>query len=261
MNILDFKKAKGVSPLTMLTCYDFWSAKILNQSKVDALLVGDSVAMVCHGFDNTLHADMPMMESHTAAVARGAPQKLIIADLPFLSFRLGKFHAAECAGKLLRAGAQAVKLEGVTGHEDVVEHLVGSGIPVMGHIGLTPQSVHQLGGFRVQGKENQAALRLQAEALRLQELGCFAVVLECVPSSLAQIITQSLKIPTIGIGAGPLVDGQVLVLQDMLGASGEFRPKFLKTYADLDGQIRAAADTFAAETGAGDFPSEKESYA
>ena len=261
MNVLDFRKAKAEGrKLSMLTCYDHWSAKILNETEVDALLVGDSVAMVVHGHPTTLHADVEMMRLHTSAVTRGAPAKLVVADMPFLSFRKGIHSAVEAAGILMRAGAHAVKIEGVEGHDDVIRHVVDSGIPVMGHLGLTPQSVHQMGGFKVQGKNSKDADRILEEARRLEQLGCFSVVLECVPAKLAELVTKSLSIPTIGIGAGPENDGQILVLQDMLGTQTDFTPKFLKRYADLQTQIRGAVKKYHSEVLSGTFPSPAESY-
>jgi 3-methyl-2-oxobutanoate hydroxymethyltransferase len=260
-SILDFHAMKLESrKISMLTCYDFWSAQILEKSQVDCLLVGDSLAMVVHGFPTTVHATIEMMTAHTAAVVRGAPSKFVVADMPFLSFRKGVGPALDAAGALMRAGAHAVKLEGVDGHEDVVRALVESGIPVMGHLGLTPQSVHQLGGFRVQGKDEEQALKLIAQAKQLQTLGCFSLVLECVPRQLAEAITKDLTIATIGIGAGAGCDGQVLVLPDFLGANPDFTPRFLKRYANLHTIVREAADRYDAEVKATEFPTTKESY-
>jgi 3-methyl-2-oxobutanoate hydroxymethyltransferase len=202
-NILDFARARRDGrPIVVVAAYDALMARLLATSEVDAILVGDSVAMVVHGFPSTVHATVEMMCAHTAAVRRGAPEMLIVADMPFLSARSGWIEAVRAAGALLQAGATAVKLEGVTGHEDVITHLIGTGIPVMGHLGLTPQSVHQLGGYRVQGRTPEAAERLRAEARRLELLGAFATVLECVPAALAAEISRASSIPTIGIGAG-----------------------------------------------------------
>jgi 3-methyl-2-oxobutanoate hydroxymethyltransferase len=261
MNILDFQQMKRERrKISMVTCYDYWSARIIEQSEVDCVLVGDSVAMVMHGHPSTLQADPAMMAFHTAAVARGLQKKFLVADLPFLSYRRGPDSAMEAVGTLMRAGAAAVKLEGVWGHEDVVTRITGSGVPVMGHIGLTPQSIHALGGFRVQGRDEGAARDLVAQARKLEELGCFAVVLECIPSAVASEITAALRIPTIGIGAGPATDGQVLVLQDLLGLNGAFKPKFLKQYLRGDAPILAALNAFHSETTTGRFPTESESY-
>ena len=259
--ILDFyERKKQGDGLSMLTCYDHWTAKILNDSPVDTLLVGDSVSMVLHGHPNTLAADTDMMRLHTSAVARGAPNKFIVSDMPFLSVRKGIQYAVETAEVLVRAGAQAVKIEGILGHEDIIRHLVESGIPVMGHLGLTPQFYHQLGGFKVQGRDTETSDLLFSQAKKLQELGVFCVVLECVPSLLAEKITQALSISTIGIGAGEGTDGQVLVLQDMLGGNPQFQPKFLRLYEDLHAKILKAATTFDHDVKEGRFPSAKESY-
>jgi 3-methyl-2-oxobutanoate hydroxymethyltransferase len=200
------------------------------------------------------------MALHTAAVRRGAPTLFLIGDLPFLSFRKGVPAALDAAAALMRAGAQSVKLEGVTGHEDVIEALVGSGIPVMGHLGLTPQSVNALSGFRVQGRREDDAMRIVEDARRLEALGCFSIVLECVPSALGARITQALTIPTIGVGAGIHCDGQVLVLQDLLGLTGGHRPKFVRTYLDGNAAVRDAIDRFDRDVKQGDFPAAVESY-
>ena len=260
-SVLDFGRfKKEARPIAMLTAYDAGMARLAAQSSVDCLLVGDSVAMVLHGFDTTLHATVEMMELHTAAVRRGAPKTFIVADMPFLSFRKGREFAADVAGRLLKAGAQAVKLEEVEGHEDVVAHLVGSGIPVMGHLGLTPQLVNQLGGFKVQGRTQEGRKLLIERAQKLQDLGAFALVLECVPDQLAREITANLKIPTIGIGAGPGTDGQVLVMPDMLGVNLSFKPKFLRRFEELETKITAAFESYATAVHEGTFPAAGESY-
>jgi 3-methyl-2-oxobutanoate hydroxymethyltransferase len=213
-----------------------------------------------HGHPNTLAATVELMALHTAAVRRGAPTRFLIGDLPFLSFRKGVPAAQDAVAALMRAGANAVKLEGVTGHEDIITVVTGSGVPVMGHLGLTPQSVNALAGFRVQGRSDKDAARILAEARRLEELGCFALVLECVPAPLASRITQALRIPTIGIGAGAGCDGQVLVLQDLLGLSAGFHPKFLRSYFDGFAQVRDAVDRFDRDVKQGAFPGSAESY-
>jgi 3-methyl-2-oxobutanoate hydroxymethyltransferase len=260
-SILDCQKAKTEGrKISMLTCYDATMARLLNETEVDLLLVGDSVAQTVHGHDSTLPATVEMMALHTAAVRRGSSQKLIVADMPFMSFREGKVAALRAAGELMRAGAHAVKLEGLRGHEDAVEHLVGSGIPVMGHLGLTPQSVHQLGGHKVQGKNDIAAERILADALELERLGCFAVVLECVPSKLGAQVAAKLRIPVIGIGAGREVDGQVLVITDMLGLQPGFSPKFLRRFADGARLTTEAVSAFIGAIRAGSFPTDGESY-
>lgn len=261
MNILEFqeKKRKG-EKLSMLTCYDYTFARLLNSTKIDALLVGDSGAMVMHGHPTTLAADNALMALHTAAVVRGAPDKLVVADLPFLSYRMDLASNVRAAGELMRAGAQALKLEGAEGNVELVHHLVQSGIPIMGHLGLTPQSIHQLGGFRVQGREDRAAQLLMRHSRELQDAGAFSLVLECVPSEVATRISKELAIPVIGIGAGAGTDGQVLVLQDMLGMNEGFKPKFLRQYFNGAETLRGAFDQYHDDVTAGRFPSEKESY-
>jgi len=257
--ILDFARAhRDGRALTLVTAYDAAMARIVAQSEVDAILVGDSVAMVVHGLPSTVHATLDMMVAHTAAVRRGAPDRVIVSDMPFTTFRRGPAEAVRAAGALLQAGATAVKLEGVAGHEDVVQHLVGSGIPVMGHLGLTPQSVNQLGGYRLQGRSEHEAQRLRDEAAKLAELGAFSLVLECVPEALATDITQQLEIPTIGIGAGPGCAGQVLVLTDLLGLDPTFRPKFSRRYADGHGIVLTALNQYARDVRAARFPAREE---
>jgi 3-methyl-2-oxobutanoate hydroxymethyltransferase len=246
--------------ITMVTAYDYSMAKLVEKSEVDCVLVGDSVAMVMHGHPSTVQATVEMLTFHTEAVARGLKTKFLVADMPFLSFRKGIEPAMDCVEKLMRAGAHAVKLEGVRGHEDVVDSIVRSGVPVMGHIGLTPQSIHSLGGFKVQGKDDETARELFSQAKKLEELGCFSIVLECVPESLAAEISSALSIPTIGIGAGTRVDGQVLVLQDLLGMNVDFKPRFVRHFSGGAGWIQEALNTFHAETQKGSFPSEKETY-
>jgi 3-methyl-2-oxobutanoate hydroxymethyltransferase len=260
-SVLDFAAAKATGrKISMVTCYDSSLARVLESTSVDCILVGDSAAMVMHGHADTLAATVELMALHTAAVRRGAPTLFLIGDLPFLSFRKGVPAALDAAAALMRAGAQSVKLEGVTGHEDVIEALVGSGIPVMGHLGLTPQSVNALSGFRVQGRREDDAMRIVEDARRLEALGCFSIVLECVPSALGARITQALTIPTIGVGAGIHCDGQVLVLQDLLGLTGGHRPKFVRTYLDGNAAVRDAIDRFDRDVKQGDFPAAVESY-
>jgi 3-methyl-2-oxobutanoate hydroxymethyltransferase len=200
------------------------------------------------------------MALHTRAVARGAPGKLIVADMPFLAARHGAAQALDNAAQLLRAGAQAVKVEGVRGHADVIRHLVESGIPVMGHLGLTPQSVHQLGGYRVQGRETTAAAQLREDAAALAAAGVFALVLECIPPGLAGEITAAVRVPTIGIGAGRRCDGQILVLHDLLGLDPEFKPRFARRFVDGAGLVRRGAARFSAAVRAGRFPRAKEGF-
>ena len=262
MNILELPRRKqNGDKIVMVTCYDYTSARILGQSEVDMLLVGDSAAMVMHGHKTTLPIDTRMMAWHVAAVHRGAPDKFIIGDLPFLSFRKSLARTMEAVGALMRAGAEAVKLEGISGNEETIAHIVQSGVPVMGHIGLTPQSVNQLGGFHVQGGNASDRERLKAEAVACQQAGCFALVLECMPESLAGEITAALTIPTIGIGAGAQTDGQVLVMQDMLGLNSDFRPKFVRRYLDGSVQWLDAFNRYAHDVRTGTFPASEERYA
>ncbi len=261
MNVLDFTKMKTEKrKITMTTCYDYWSARLIEESLIDCVLVGDSAAMVMHGHHSTIAADISLMAIHTAAVARGLKKKFIVGDMPFLSYRSGISETMKNVDALMKAGAHSIKLEGVWGHEDVIQQIVGSGVPVMGHLGLTPQSIHQMGGFRIQGRQEAAAEDLVKQAERLEDLGAFAVVLECIPEILAKRITESISIPTIGIGAGRMTDGQVLVLQDLLGFQSDFKPKFLKTYIDGRSMIVNALNTFQQEVTAQNFPTEKECY-
>jgi 3-methyl-2-oxobutanoate hydroxymethyltransferase len=258
-NILDFSRAKREQqPIVLLAAYDALMARIVAASDADAILVGDSVAMVVHGFPSTIHATVEMMCAHTAAVRRGAPDLVVVADMPFLSVRRGLAAATEAAGQLMQAGATAVKIEGVVGHEDVIGHLVGSGLPVMGHLGLTPQAVHQFGGYRLQGRSPAEAHELRRTAQRLEELGAFAMVLECVPAALAATITEERSIPTIGIGAGAQTSGQVLVLSDLLGLDATFQPRFARRYLDGHVMVREAVNTFVRDVRAARFPAREE---
>ncbi len=259
MNILDFQKKKDKNEkISVITCYDYTSATIVNASDVDCALVGDSLAMTMHGYETTVPASMEMMTLHTAAVARGINRKFIVADLPFLSYRIDQTKSMEAIQQLMQAGAHAVKLEGADGNMKLIEHAVESGVPVMGHLGMMPQSIHQLGGFRVQGKEEDAEDCLIQQALMLEEAGCFSIVLECIPSDVAASITKALHVPTIGIGAGPHTSGQVLVFQDMLGMQKEFHPKFLKTYLNGFGLIKDALNQYHSEVKTADFPDIRE---
>ena len=261
ISLSHFKIAKQQGKkVSMVTCYDHWSAKIINASDIDCILVGDSLAMVMHGHKTTLSATVDLMSLHTEAVVRGAPNKFIVGDMPFMSYRKDLKSNMEAVEKIMQAGAHAIKLEGAAGNLDLVKHIVSSGVPVMGHLGLTPQSIHQLGGFKVQGKSQTEYLQILQDAKDLEQAGCFAIVLECVPSALAEEITQTLKIPTIGIGAGQKVDGQVLVLQDMLGMNPDFKPKFLRQYMNGFSAIKQALNSYHQEVTAVEFPSEKETY-
>lgn len=255
----DFARAKREQrPIVMVTAYDALMARLVAASTADVILVGDSVAMVAHGFDSTIHATVEMMCTHVAAVRRGAPGKWIVADMPFLAVRRGRAAAVDAAGALLRAGANAVKIEGVAGHADEICQIVESGIPVMAHLGLTPQSVHQLGGYRLQGRSAAAAERLRDEARQVEACGAFALVLECVPEALATMITREREIATIGIGAGPGTNGQVLVISDLLGLDPGFQPRFARRYLDGAGLVTAALDQYGDDVRAARFPAREE---
>jgi 3-methyl-2-oxobutanoate hydroxymethyltransferase len=260
-SIREFAAAKAAGrKLALVTAYDAWSARLLDDAPVDALLVGDSAMMVVHGERDTLKATPQLIAQHVRAVARGAPNKLIVGDLPFLCARKGPIFALDCAATIMRAGAHAIKVEGVRGHADVIRHLVESGIPVMGHLGLTPQSVHALGGYTVQARAEKAAEQLRDDAAEVESAGAFALVLECVPGKIAGEITAALRIPTIGIGAGAHCDGQVLVLHDLLGLNPDFRPRFVRRFADGASLVRAGVAKYAAAVRAGKFPAAKEGF-
>ncbi|WP_028388231.1 3-methyl-2-oxobutanoate hydroxymethyltransferase [Legionella fairfieldensis] len=262
MKIHDFqRKKKQKTKISMLTCYDYPSARIVAESNIDCVLVGDSVAMAVHGYESTIMATMDMMVMHTQAVARGLNQQFLIADLPFLSHRISQAETISNVKRLMQSGAQAIKIEGADNETcQSIAYIVASGVPVCGHIGLIPQSVHQLGGYRVQGKnEEQAALLIQ-QAAHLETAGCFALVLECVPQQLAKKITETLKIPTIGIGAGVHTDGQVLVWHDLLGLQTEFHPRFLKQYAQGKDLILTAINHYAHQVQYAEFPTESHSF-
>jgi 3-methyl-2-oxobutanoate hydroxymethyltransferase len=257
----DFPAAKAEGrKLSMVTCYDYTFARLLSATHIDAILVGDSAAMVMHGRPSTLSAGVELMQLHTEAVVRGAAGKFVVTDMPFLSCRKGLLPAMEAAHALMAAGAHAVKLEGVDGHEDVVGRLVQSGIPVMGHLGLQPQSICACGGYRVQGRTDEAAGAIRRQAETLEQLGAFAVVLECVPAGLAQQIAAALRIPVIGIGAGASCDGQILVLQDLLGLNIDFRPRFARPFWDGARSVTDAIAGYDQAVKAGTFPAIEESY-
>ncbi len=262
MNILNFpERKKDHDPIVMVTCYDYTMARIVADSDIDMILVGDSAAMVVHGHDSTLPISVDEMAMHVRAVRRGAPDTFIVADLPFLAARKGLENVMNAVEAVMKAGASAVKIEGIDGQADLVRHIVESGVPVMGHLGLTPQAVNQLGGFRVQGRSEDDRARLMREARECQAAGCFALVLECVPESLAEDITRALEIVTIGIGAGDRTDGQVLVLQDLLGLTLGFKPKFVRNYLDGRSLVRDALNQYAADVREGAFPAPGERYA
>ncbi|NCO33016.1 MAG: 3-methyl-2-oxobutanoate hydroxymethyltransferase [Armatimonadetes bacterium CG2_30_59_28] len=254
---------KGTGELiTVLTAYDFPTARLLDEAGIDVLLVGDSVGNVVLGYENTLPVTMEVMLHHTAAVARGVSRSLVVADMPFMSYQVDASEALRNAGRLVQeARAQAVKLEGGEPVLKAIHRVVEAGIPVMGHLGYTPQSVNQLGSRVVQGRTRKEALALVESAQQLEEAGCFSIVLECVPAQLAAQITESVGIPTIGIGAGAQCDGQVLVLHDILGMTGDFKPKFVKRYADIGNAVRQAVEDYAREVRSGAFPNGMHSFA
>lgn len=252
---------KGGEPLTMLTAYDFPGGKLADQAGVDIILVGDSVANVVLGYETTNEVTLDDMIHHTAAVARARPGALLVADMPWMTFHVSPEETLRNAARLVReGGAEAVKLEGGAPRVEMIRKLVSAEIPVMGHIGLTPQSVHAAGGYRIQGRRLEDARRLIEDALALEEAGVFAVVLEGVPALLAQAITRRLGVPTIGIGAGPDTDGQVLVMHDMLGLNFGHYPKFVRRYAELSREAVGAIDRWIRDVRRGSFPSEEESY-
>jgi 3-methyl-2-oxobutanoate hydroxymethyltransferase len=260
-SVLEFKARKGHGPkISMVSAYTHWEARFLAASPVDCILVGDSLTVVLDGETQTFAATPEIMARHTRAVARGAGGKLVIADFPFLAARQGIAAAVDCAALLLRAGAHAVKIEGVDGHEDVLRHLVQSGVPVLGHLGLTPQSIHAFGGHKVQGKNEAAAAELVRQAHAVEATGCFGLVLECVPAAVAREVTAAVGIPTIGIGAGPDTDGQVLVFHDLLGFNPGFGARFVREFAEGNKCVTDGLAAFAQATASGDFPSKKESY-
>ena len=249
-------------PLVMLTAYDAPTARTVDAAGVDMILVGDSLAMVVLGYDDTLQVSTDDMAHHVAAVARTRPHALIVGDLPWLSYHVSRDETVRNAAALIRAGAGAVKLEGGRKRLDAIQAILDAEIPVMGHIGLTPQSVHVLGGFKVQGKELDAASVLVEDAVALADAGCFAIVLEAVPDGVARMITETVPVPTIGIGAGRHCDGQVLVWHDALGFTDDARklPKFVRQYAALELEATRALEEFVADVRAGRFPSSAETY-
>ena len=254
-------KQKG-ERIAMLTAYDYSTAKLIDESGIPLILVGDSLGMVVLGYESTIPVTMDEMIHHTKAVVRGTTQALIVGDMPFMTYQVSVDDALRNAGRFIQeGGAQTVKLEGGENMAETVKRVVSSGIPVMGHIGLTPQSIHQLGGFKVIGKTPEAAVRLINDAKALDEAGVFAIVLECVPEPLSKLITEKVSVPTIGIGAGKYCDGQVQVISDLLGLYTDFVPKHAKQYARLFEIIKSATADYIAEVQAGAFPTEKQSYA
>ena len=262
-SVLTFRNAKQKNErLTMLTAYDYSTAKLIDASGIDSVLVGDSLGMVMLGYEDTLSVTMEDMIHHTKAVARGVKDALVVSDLPFMSYQTSVYDAVSNAGRLIKEGrAQAVKLEGGIEVCPQIKAIVEASIPVMAHLGLTPQSVNAFGGFKVQWKDEEAARSLIEQAKAVEAAGAFAVVLECIPAKLAELITNSISIPTIGIGAGNGCDGQVLVYQDMLGLYSDFTPKFVKRYAEIGPQMQTAIEDYITEVKSGAFPAAEHTFA
>ena len=260
--VATFKNAKIKNEkLTMVTSYDYSMARIVDEAGIDGILVGDSVGMVTLGYDNTLAVTMDDVIHHTKAVSRGAKNALIVADMPFMSYHVNIEDSIKNAGRLIKEGkAHCVKLEGGSDILDKIEGIIKAQIPVMGHIGLTPQSINMFGGFKVQGKTINQIQKLIDDAKKLEEVGAFAIVLECIPEKISKIITESISIPTIGIGAGKYCDGQILVINDMLGMYSDFTPKFVKQYKNLKQDINEAINSYINDVKAGNFPEEKHSF-
>jgi 3-methyl-2-oxobutanoate hydroxymethyltransferase len=261
--VLTFKQAKEKGEkLTMLTAYDYSTAKLIDEAGINSILVGDSLGNVILGYEDTISVTMEDMIHHSSAVARGAKNALVVCDMPFMSYQTSVYDAVVNAGRLMKEGrAGAVKLEGGAEVCPQIKAIVDAGIPVCAHLGLTPQSINAFGGFKVQGKTEAAAKKLIADAKAVEEAGAFAVVLECVPAALAELVTKQINIPTIGIGAGNVCDGQVLVYQDMLGMFSDFTPKFVKRFADIGSVMKEAFKAYDAEVKAGSFPSAEHTYA
>jgi 3-methyl-2-oxobutanoate hydroxymethyltransferase len=260
ITIKDILKKKNKERVSMLTCYDYSFAKILDEAGLDILLVGDSLSNVVLGMEETRKISLREMINHTKAVAGGVNRALVVADMPYVSYQRNPAKCVEYAKKFIAVGADAVKVEWFKKGEYVVKKLIENKIPVMGHIGLTPQTAHLLGGYKVQGKTKESAAKLIKQAKQLQDLGVFSIVLECIPYQIAAFITKQLKIPTIGIGAGQFCDGQVLVLYDLLGLYSRIRPKFVKVYKDFSLEIKKTAANFIKEVKNSQFPSKKESF-
>jgi 3-methyl-2-oxobutanoate hydroxymethyltransferase len=256
------QKKERREPITMLTAYDYSSAQLVDEAGIDMILVGDSLAMVMLGMDSTVPLTMEEMLHHCRAVARGAKQSFLIGDLPFMSYQADQVEAVRNAGRIIKEGnMEAVKLEGGQEMAETIAAIVRAGIPVMGHIGLTPQSISKLGGYRVQGKTADHAGRLLKDALALERAGCFSIVLEAIPAPVAAVISEKLHIPTIGIGAGPNCDGQVLVYHDTLGLFDKFTPRFVRQYADVRQVILQALTEFSNDVAKGAFPAEEHTFA
>jgi 3-methyl-2-oxobutanoate hydroxymethyltransferase len=247
--------------IPMLTAYDYMTAKLMDEAGVPFILVGDSLGMVVLGYDSTIYVTLDEMLHHIKAVVRGSSKALVVGDMPFMTYQVSATEALHNAGRIIQeGGAQAVKLEGGEPVAETVRRIVDCGIPVMGHLGLTPQSSYQLGGFKVQGKTPETARQLLKDALALQQAGAFSLVLECVPSPMAKLVTERLSIPTIGIGAGPDCDGQVQVISDILGLYTDFVPKHARQFAHLADEVKKAVFNYASEVKAGSFPTAKQSY-
>jgi 3-methyl-2-oxobutanoate hydroxymethyltransferase len=262
ITILDLQKKKeAAEPITMLTAYDYPSASLVDAAGIDMILVGDSLGMVVLGYSNTVSVTMDEMVHHCKAVSRGAKNAFLVGDMPFLSYQVDPIKAVRNAGRFMKeAGMDSVKLEGGQEMVPVIEAIVMAGIPVMGHIGLTPQSQSKLGGYRIQGKTAQAARKLLVDALALENAGCYAIVLEAVPAVVARVITEQLQIPTIGIGAGSACDGQVLVYHDLLGLYDQLQPRFVKQYVNLRDPIIEAFSRFRQEVMSKQFPAKEHTY-
>ncbi|ADL11665.1 3-methyl-2-oxobutanoate hydroxymethyltransferase [Acetohalobium arabaticum] len=263
VTVTDLKTKKEAGErITMLTAYDYPMAKAIDEAGIDIILVGDSLGMVVLGYDDTLAVTIGDMIHHTKAVNRGVKDALVVTDMPFMSYKTGDIsQTVKNAGRIIKeSGAQAVKVEGGSEVVAEIEAVVKAGIPVMGHLGLTPQSINQFGGFKVQGKESEAAQKLITDAKALEEAGIFALVLECIPAVLTKEVTEAVEVPTIGIGAGKESDGQVLVTQDLLGIFANFTPKFVRKYADLNDEIKTALKDYKKDVETGEFPSQKESF-
>ena len=255
------KQKEQGEKISMLTAYDYSTAKLMDQAGINSLLVGDSLGMVMLGYEDTLSVTMEDMIHHSRAVAKGAQNALVVTDLPFMSYHISIPDAVANAGRLIKEGhAAAVKLEGGEIFSETIQAITRASIPVMGHIGLTPQSIHAFGGFKVQGKTIEAAQKILQDALAVEKAGAFAIVLEAIPADLAALITKKLTIPTIGIGAGNQTDGQVLVYQDMLGMYGEMQPKFVKRYADLGAEMNSAIQDYKTEIQQEQFPAAKHTF-
>ncbi|MGN1481658.1 3-methyl-2-oxobutanoate hydroxymethyltransferase [Porcipelethomonas sp.] len=255
------KQKSSHDRITMLTAYDYSTARLIDESGIDMILVGDSLGMVVLGYEDTLSVTMEDMIHHTAAVARGAKNAFVVSDMPFMSYQTSVYDAVVNAGRLMKEGrANAVKLEGGTEFSEHIKAIVNASIPVVGHIGMTPQSVNKFGGFTVQGRDKETAEKIIKDAKAVEQAGAFAVVMECVPDKLAAYITEILSIPVIGIGAGAECDGQVLVYQDMLGMYSDFTPKFVKKYAEIGNSMKEAFSKYIEEVKSGKFPDKKHTF-